>query len=1021
MENEKIIDRWKEQIRKGEKEGWILAEDGFDEECLNKYEAIFCQGNGYLGVRGALEERYTGEVRNLFVAGTFDRFCESEVTELPNFPDMTQMGIYLDGKPLSFCRGTVHEYQRALNLENGESVRIADWEDERGRRFLFIFRRMVSLRDEHVMASRVEICPADGDAEIKIMSGIDGRADNSGTQHFVEGEKRMFDQRFLQLLVRTAESGIDAGCFCAHRYQINGREADMRLLPVMERRQIFLSASCTVRQGEVLAVEKISCVYTSRDLEFALQGERVDGSGKIAQAGLRKVREAWEKGYESLIRESGRAWKELWERQDVRILSEKPFDQTALRFALYHLNIMVKKEDERMGIGAKALSGEGYKGHSFWDTEVFLLPYYLLTQPETAGGLVGYRYLGLEGARRKARQYGYQGAMYPWEAAWIDDGEVTPVEGPADVVTGKPIIYWTGVQEQHITADVAFAAWQYYKATEDTDFLLEKGFEMIMDTARFWVSRLDFDRDRGLYVIRCVIGPDEYKEHVDNDVYTNYMAHYNMRLALELVRRFRGSALPAQREVYERLRDKLGLERLERELEEKIPNLYLPVPDSQTGIIPQCDGYFELEELDIRGYKESEKVLTIYEDLSQEQINSYQIAKQGDLVVLMFLMPELFDEKTRGRNYRFYEDRTLHDSSLSKSTHSILACDLGLMEEAYRLFQGACRVDLGSDKRSSDAGIHSASMGGIWQAAVMGFGGVRMEEGMLHIRPSLPKEWDELVFPLVWKGRKLLVRADRETVTVENDGPAVEIILCGKRILAGERTVVENGTSVEKRGEEPGCAAGRYEAVIFDLDGVICHTDNYHYQAWKKLADRLGIAFDQKINNRLRGVSRMESLEIILEGFDGTFTQEEKESLAQEKNDAYRELLKTMSPQDLGGEVKSTLEELRRRGLGLAIGSSSKNAAFILERIGLGGFFDAVSDGTMITRSKPDPEVFLKAAQMLGADPVKCLVVEDAEAGLQAAKAAGMDAAGIGEASRSDIADYRLESFSRLLELRQDR
>lgn len=303
----------------------------------------------------------------------------------------------------------------------------------------------------------------------------------------------------------------------------------------------------------------------------------------------------------------------------------------------------------------------------------------------------------------------------------------------------------------------------------------------------------------------------------------------------------------------------------------------------------------------------------------------------------------------------------------------------------------------------------------------MGFGGVRMEEGMLHIRPSLPKEWDELVFPLVWKGRKLLVHADRETVTVENDGPAVEIILCGKRILAGERTVVENGTSVEKRGEEPGCAAGRYEAVIFDLDGVICHTDNYHYQAWKKLADRLGIAFDQKINNRLRGVSRMESLEIILEGFDGTFTQEEKESLAQEKNDAYRELLKTMSPQDLGGEVKSTLEELRRRGLGLAIGSSSKNAAFILERIGLGGFFDAVSDGTMITRSKPDPEVFLKAAQMLGADPVKCLVVEDAEAGLQAAKAAGMDAAGIGEASRSDIADYRLESFSQLLELRQDR
>lgn len=1016
MKKETMIDRWKEWIQMGEKRGWILAENGFDEERLNKYEALFCQGNGYLGVRGALEERYTGEVRDLFVAGTFDRFCESEVTELPNFPDMTYMGIYLDGKPLSFCTGTLHEYQRALNLKNGESVRIADWEDERGRRFLFVFRRMVSLRDEHVMASRVEICPADGDAALKIVSGIDGRADNGGTQHFVEGEKRMYDQCFLQLLVKTAQSGIDAGCFCAHRYETGGKEADVRLLPVMERRQIFLSASCTVRKGEVFAVEKVSCVHTSRDLKFAKPDAAQDESDKIVQAGLCKAREAWEKGYEGLLHESEEEWRELWEKQDVRIRSENPFDQLALRFALYHLNIMVKKEDERMGIGAKALSGEGYKGHSFWDTEVFLLPYYLLTQPGTAKGLVGYRYLGLEGARRKARQYGYQGAMYPWEAAWIDDGEVTPLEGPADVVTGKPIIYWTGVQEQHITADVAFGAWQYYTATNDTDFLLEKGFEMIMDTARFWVSRLDFDRDRGLYVIRCVIGPDEYKEHVDNDVYTNYMAHYNMRLALELVRRLRTSAVPEERAVYGRLRDKLGLERLERELEEKIPALYLPAPDDRTGIIPQCDGYFELEELDIRGYKESEKVLTIYEDLSQEQINSYQIAKQGDLVVLMFLMAELFDRQTREKNYRFYEDRTLHDSSLSKSTHSILACDLGLMEEAYRLFEGACRVDLGSDKRSSDAGIHSASMGGIWQAAVMGFGGVRMEEGMLHINPSLPGEWNELVFPLVWKGSRLLVRADRKCVSVENSGPAVEIILCGKKILAGERTVVEFGASAGKKNEKPG-HVGRYEAVIFDLDGVICHTDNYHYQAWKKLAERLGIAFDQKINNRLRGVSRMESLEIILEGSDRTFTQEEKEGLAKEKNDAYRELLKTMSPADLAQEVKNTLEELRKRGLRLAIGSSSKNAAFILRQIGLEGFFDAVSDGTMITRSKPDPEVFLNAAQLLGADPVNCLVVEDAEAGLAAAKAAGMDAAGIAQASGSAIADYRLKSFSQLLEL----
>lgn len=208
-----------------------------------------------------------------------------------------------------------------------------------------------------------------------------------------------------------------------------------------------------------------------------------------------------------------------------------------------------------------------------------------------------------------------------------------------------------------------------------------------------------------------------------------------------------------------------------------------------------------------------------------------------------------------------------------------------------------------------------------------------------------------------------------------------------------------------------------YKGIIFDLDGVICHTDKYHYQAWKKLADRLGIYFDETINNRLRGVSRMESLNIILERADKTYTKQEKEAFATEKNEVYKELLKQMTPEELSPEVKDTLEELRNRGILLSIGSSSKNAGFILNRLGLGDFFDAVSDGNNISHSKPDPEVFLKAAEFLKLPASECLVVEDAEAGLLAAKNGGMDSAAIGDAVKSDLPQYKLETFSDLLNI----
>jgi hypothetical glycosyl hydrolase len=773
----------------GEEANWLICENLFDERFLGKCEAIYCQGNGYLGVRHALEEEYTSETRNMFVTGTFNKFHDNEVTELPNFPDVTKMVFVINGRPFTLLRGTILHYNRVMNLKNGEVVREVDWRDPEGNEIRFRFARIVSMADEHVIAARVEATPLNGDVQIKLVSGIDGTVSNSGAQHFCEGDKRLYDYKYLEMVSKTVQSGVTAGIYTTHRFLMDGQETMPKLLPIMVRREIKISALIPVQKGQTLTIEKLSAVYTSRDKVYSDRTDEESVIADVKKSGLEKVAQLRRSGYLEVLAESEASWAEIWSREDVKIDSGNPFDQLAVRFSIYHLNIMVKRDDNRVGIGAKALTGEGYKGHSFWDTEVFILPYYLLTEPGTAKTLLEYRYRNLYGARKKAKEYGYEGAMYPWEAAWITDGEVTPIWGPADVVTGQPIQYLTGMIEQHISADIAFAVGQYYMATGDVDFMNRCGYEMILDTARFWVSRIEWKEDRLRYEITDVIGPDEYKEHVDNNAYTNYLAYYNMQLAQKLI----GTLRTDNREVYERLDGILHLEELEANLQEKMPKMYLPQPEGEDGIIPQFEGYFDLKYLDLTKYKESTEVLTIYNDFSPEQINSYQVSKQGDLVVLFYLLEDLFDENIKRNNYLYYEERTLHDSSLSQCTHGVVANDLGLSEEAYKFYTGASQVDLGQEMRSSDAGIHSAAMGGIWQVAVLGFGGIRIAGNQLRIHPSLPAAWNSLSFRVVWHNSPLQITVTADEVVIINEGKTVEVELLGKK------TTIEGGTVVKAR------------------------------------------------------------------------------------------------------------------------------------------------------------------------------------------------------------------------------
>lgn len=763
----------------GQKENWLVAETDFNLQYQGKCEAIFCLGNGYLGQRAALEERYVNRTPGLFVNGTFNKFQENEVTELPNLPDTTCLELTLNGARFSMDSSSVSDYQRVLDLQTGELKRSLRWTSPQGESYALCFRRFVSMDNVHLIGLRAEITPLDAAASVAMESGINGRVTNSGAQHFAEGDKRMFEGSILQMNIKTIESGIDCCLQAAHQYAVNGRPLESKDFPVIDRRYMSVKNRFALNQGDTLRIDKLISVHSSRDLAY------VDtAADSLCEDALCVLRTALAAGYDALFESSAAAWAKLWQRIDIQIASQDPFDQLMLRFALYHLNIMVKKDDRRMGIGAKGLTGEGYKGHSFWDTEIFILPYFSFTQPEVARTLLEYRYLGLQGARQKAKENGFDGAMYPWEAAWIDDGEVTPLWGAADVVTGKQMKILTGLIEQHITADVIFGLQQYYAITKDEAFMRRCGYEMILDTAAFWASRVSWDAQRQQYVLLDVIGPDEYKEHVDNNAYTNYMAHYNMQSALDVIAKLEAE----DSESAKRLAKQFDFAALRERLEYVCAHLYLPQTDNQ-GILPQFDGYAELKHIDLTPYKLSKVVGTIYNDYNMEQIGEFQVHKQADTLVLFLLKEDLFPADVKKKNYYFYEERTLHDSSLSKSTHCVLAADLGEQDVAYRFFKGCGEIDLGSTMTTSDMGVHTASMGGIWQCAVYGFGGVRAVGETLRVEPRLPQNWSALRFPLVWRGQPLDISIQDGEISVHNQGrDTISLLLYGESctVNAGE-------------------------------------------------------------------------------------------------------------------------------------------------------------------------------------------------------------------------------------------
>lgn len=764
--------------------GWIVEEQVFDGTLLGKCEAIMSLGNGYMGIRSVTEERYLGEKRDFFIAGTFNKFDKEEVTELPNLADIVGMEIKIDGERFSLESGTHTEYTRQLNLGTGELFRQVLWISPKGVKVEFRFQRIVSMEDLHLIAQKVLIIPQGTGVEVELCSGIDGRMTNNGSQHLSDGAKRLYDRDCMQMVQTTEESGIDIVYNTTHRFADEDKMVELSSRIVMERRKIFKEYRATIEKGHTLQIEKISNAYTTRDLSAAgCSCTELQETSRVA------LISQMEKGYDRLALESAAAWlRKVWNQTPIEIESADAFDQLAIRFAQYHLAIMTPAHDKRMSIAAKGLSGEGYKGHTFWDTDIFVLPYFTYTNPKIARQLEEYRYLSLEGAHKKAASNGLEGAQFPWESAWLDDGEVTPVWGAADIITGLPTKIWSGFIEQHITADVAYGIWQYYMVTGDEEFMDRYGYELLLDTAKFWASRLEYSEEDQKYHINDVVGPDEYKEHADDNAFTNYMAHWNIRKAMEYYHILQSE----KPELFQKLKDKMDLERVYSIWMDRVDQIYLPAPRELDLVIPQDKNYLTYKEIDLSKYKHQEHVGSMFLDYNLEQVNHIQVSKQADIMILFFLMEDLFSLEVKRANWAYYEPKTLHDSSLSLSTHSILANDMGDYDMAYELFRRATWIDLGPNMKTSDDGIHAASIGGIWQCVVYGFGGVRMLGGDLRIDPRLPEAWERLRFPIQWQGQELWIEVTKEELMVENrtKEKPVEFTCRGKMYSISDKTTI---------------------------------------------------------------------------------------------------------------------------------------------------------------------------------------------------------------------------------------
>ncbi len=707
----------------------IIQETLFDPARLHHHETIFTIGNGYLSTRGGFEEGFPEENPATLIHGVFDD-VPIFFTELANVPDWTDLEVLLAGERFNLASGEILSYQRTLNLHTGLLSRQVRWQSPQGKTSELHFERFASLDDPHILCLRVSITPIDYVGEIKVKTCLPGSQDTLGIRHWDFINQQTWEgSAWLHLRTRATkiELAIAARLSAQGAAEWQLSEWDVTCHPT-------LVANWQAEMGKTVIVEKIITIYTSREASDPVRN---------ACECLQSISPA---AWNGLLASHKAAWRQEWEQADVLIEGDTEA-QLALRFSIYQLLIAAPRCDDRVSIGAKTLSGFGYRGHSFWDTETFMLPFFIYTFPDIARNLLNYRYYNLAGARQKAGLNGYEGAQFPWESA-AEGREVTPTWIPHFYDPTKLVRIWTGDIEIHISADIAYAACQYWQVTGDDAWFVDKGCELVLDTAKFWAARAEWNAEAERYEYTDVVGPDEYHDRIDNNYYTNRLAQWNLQTALEVLAWLIDHRPEKAQELIEHL--DLDPGRL-AQWQDVVAKVYLD--GSSSGLIEQFQGYFQREDVDMSALEPRDKSIQALYGI--EEANKYQAIKQPDVLMLMCLLGQSYPEDIIRINYDYYTARTDHTfgSSLGPSIQAVMACRLGKPDDAYEHFIRAARADLVDVRGNASDGVHAASAGGTWLAVVLGFAGLQINREGWSIEPRLPRAWKRLAFRFYYRGK----------------------------------------------------------------------------------------------------------------------------------------------------------------------------------------------------------------------------------------------------------------------------
>jgi alpha,alpha-trehalose phosphorylase len=750
-------------------------------QLLNE-ESLYFTGNGYIGVRGNFEEGYLeGEksIRGTYLNAFHDvsdisygeklfAFPETE-QKLLNVIDTQSFFIYLgegqEEERFTLFEGNVLSYQRFLHLDQGFTERVIHWRSPLGKEVKLSFKRLVSFTEKEVFIQRFTIEPVTYQGQVRIVSTVNGDVSNfvdpndprvasgHGKRLHVTNVQHVGERSFVEC--ETERSGLSCACGSVYRLPSSCRRKDVEHDRSVESEFIF-------ELNEKAVFEKMN-VY----VDTLRHGENL--LGKLSEIHERLAGH----GFDQLLQQQVEYLTTFWQNTDVEINGDDGL-QEGIRFNLFHL-LQSAGRDRYSNIAAKGLSGEGYEGHYFWDTEIYMFPVLLMTNSDLAKQLLLYRYSILDHARARAKEMGHnQGALFPWRT--ISGSECSS-------------FFPAGTAQYHISADIAYSYIQFYMVTQDDQFIQDYGAEVLFETARLWLEVGHFQA--GQFRIDAVTGPDEYTCIVNNNYYTNSMAKHNLTWAVKVYERLMASAKGSLQTLCQRI----GLK--EEEVEQWIKAaecMYLPY-DQSRDINPQDDTFLQKAVWDIENTpKEHFPLLLHYHPLT---LYRYQVCKQADTVLAHFLLEDEQDDRVIKNSYDYYEKVTTHDSSLSFCIFSIMASKVGYHDKAYNYFTETVRLDLDNTHGNTKDGLHMANMGGTWLSMVFGFAQLRVKEEGISFKPHLPKQWEGYSFAFQYRGCQLRLSVSKMNVDIHLlRGEPLTIKLYGQDYNVNEGEAIKVALSI---------------------------------------------------------------------------------------------------------------------------------------------------------------------------------------------------------------------------------